>query len=286
MSKVYDTVMFFNELDLLEIRMEYLDDVVDYFVVSESPMKTGKHEEKPLYFADNKERFKKWKHKIIHNVVDVIPNPFVFEKTESDYQRKVLNIIKGYTHYPHNVWIYDNVTYQREMSINNIVDKLNDDDVLIISDLDEIPNKDVFKEIDIPEGGFVHCMQSMRQYYVNVEKNEEWFGSKVLKAKYLKSPDFIGINGLRMKKEQGNRVKNCGWHLTFLGGVEKIKEKIQTYEHQEFNKSNILDNIEERIKNNQDIYNRGERYTYSDVSMDMFPNNIRTILEKYPKFIK
>lgn len=281
--KIYDCFMFFNELDLLELRLEYLDDVVDYFVISESPMKTGKFENKPLYYLENSERFEKWKHKIIHNVVDNIPNPFVFDNIEMVYQEKVLKIIDGYTHYPHDVWIYDNVTYQREMSINSIIDILNDDDILIISDMDEIPDRRIIKSMSVPEDDFIHCIQSLHQYYANVKKEEKWYGSKILKYKYLKRNDFIGLNGMRINKDLGREMQS-GWHLTFLGGVEKIKEKIQTYEHQEFNNKEVLDNIEQNIKNNTDIFFRDA--TYVDISMDFFPNDIRELIEKYPTFIK
>ena len=65
--KIFDTFTFYNELDLLELRMEILGDVVDYFVINEANITfTGK--EKPLYYFENRERFKKWEDKIIHHV--------------------------------------------------------------------------------------------------------------------------------------------------------------------------------------------------------------------------
>ena len=69
--KVFDSIIFFNELDLLEMRLNILNDVVDYFVVTESPF-TVSGNEKPLYYAENKDRFGKFNDKIIHHVTEEI----------------------------------------------------------------------------------------------------------------------------------------------------------------------------------------------------------------------
>ena len=81
--KVFDSIIFFNELDLLEMRLNILNDVVDYFVVTESPF-TVSGNEKPLYYAENKDRFGKFNDKIIHHVTEEIPNDFshMLEKTK------------------------------------------------------------------------------------------------------------------------------------------------------------------------------------------------------------
>jgi len=71
--RVFDSFIFFNELDLLELRLNILNDVVDYFVLTESPW-TVSGNEKPLYYQENKDRFKKFNHKIIHNITEEIPN--------------------------------------------------------------------------------------------------------------------------------------------------------------------------------------------------------------------
>ena len=73
--KVFDSIIFFNELELLEMRLNILNDVVDYFVVTESPF-TVSGNEKPLYYAENKDRFGKFNDKIIHHVTEEIPNDY------------------------------------------------------------------------------------------------------------------------------------------------------------------------------------------------------------------
>jgi beta-1,4-mannosyl-glycoprotein beta-1,4-N-acetylglucosaminyltransferase len=169
------------------------------------------------------------------------------------------------------------------MSIEKIIDGLKDDDIIMVSDLDEIPNVETLKKIEIPNNTFLHCIQSMHQYYVNVMKNERWYGTKIFKYSFFKESS-IGLNGMRVDKSIGQLLENCGWHLTFLGGVEKIKEKIKAYGHQEFNNDNILNNIEGNVVNNSDIFYRGDKYI--DISLDFFPEHICSLIKKYPIFIK
>ena len=73
--KIFDCFRFFNELELLEIRLNLLNEVVDYFVLTESPY-TISGNEKPLYYLENKERFEKFNHKIIHSITETIPNDY------------------------------------------------------------------------------------------------------------------------------------------------------------------------------------------------------------------
>ena len=111
---IYDCFTFFNELDLLEIRLNVLNDVVDRFVLVEAT-KTHSGKDKPLYFNDNKERYKAFQHKVIHVIVDDYP-PFVTAWTYENHQRNA--ILRGLT-------------------------QANPDDAIMISDLDEIPRPDL-----------------------------------------------------------------------------------------------------------------------------------------------
>ena len=82
--KVFDSFIFFNELELLEMRLNILNDVVDYFVLTESPF-TVSGNEKPLYYQENKDKFAKWNDKIIHHVTEEIPNDFSHMMEKSKY---------------------------------------------------------------------------------------------------------------------------------------------------------------------------------------------------------
>ncbi|MFZ2310324.1 MAG: N-acetylglucosaminyltransferase, partial [Patescibacteria group bacterium] len=134
---IYDCFTFFNELDLLEIRLNILDGVVDKFVLVEAT-KTFSNIDKPLYFNENKERFKKFEDKIIHIIVDDYP---VFE----------------------TAWTYD--WHQRNCIARGLVNcKL--DDVILVSDLDEIPDPSKIIEYkDYP--GVKVFKQRMFYYFLN-----------------------------------------------------------------------------------------------------------------------
>ena len=95
---IYDCFTFFNELDLLEIRLNILDEHVDYFVLAECT-ETFSGIEKPLYYEENKERFSKWSHKIIHHINEKIQAPDPFQRAhyqkEMSFFTRHLSLIKA-----------------------------------------------------------------------------------------------------------------------------------------------------------------------------------------------
>ena len=116
---VYDCFQFFNELDILKLRLHVMDPVVDRFVISEAT-ETFSGKAKPLYYEENKEMFAEFADKIIHVVVDDTP--------------------QGYTH--------DRDTFQKN-AVGRGLKNCTDDDIIIFSDLDEIPNPEKVKEIKL-----------------------------------------------------------------------------------------------------------------------------------------
>jgi beta-1,4-mannosyl-glycoprotein beta-1,4-N-acetylglucosaminyltransferase len=134
---LYDCFTFLNELDLLEIRLNILNEVVDKFVIVEAT-RTFSNQLKPLFFADNKERFRRFSDKIIHVVVDTYP-PIESAWTIEQYQRNC---------------------------IANALTACHDDDVILISDLDEIPRPEKIREYRDTQGIKVF-EQSMFYYFLN-----------------------------------------------------------------------------------------------------------------------
>ncbi len=246
---IYDCFSFFNELDLLEIRLNILNDVVDKFVLVEMHY-THSNNKKPLYFDENKERYNKFKDKIIHIIPDDIP---VFE----------------------NSWTYEN--YQRNC-ISKALKDCSDDDIILISDLDEIPNPDKI----IPNFS-KDCIKlfemKMHYYFINYLRPEIWKqGTKILSYKNYKSilddVDFkysiycqeelnqgTTATKIRMYK-QAESIKEGGWHFTYLGGIDAIIYKLKSFSHQEHNKSEYLnpEYIKKTISSGKDIFGRNERY--------------------------
>ena len=118
--KVIDVFPFFNELDILEMRLNILDPYVDYFIISEAT-KTFSGMDKPLFYDENKERFSKFSHKIIHNIVE--------DTTSSElhpYQRDV---------------------FQKDKIKDVVLENSSEDDIIIWSDVDEVPNPEAIKEV-------------------------------------------------------------------------------------------------------------------------------------------
>lgn len=286
--KIYDAFMFFNELDLLEIRMEILNDYVDYFVISESN-RTFSGLDKPLYYEENKEKFSKFHHKIIHRIFTDTPERSYdlhqLKKTGNSKDDLLFNsIIESASTNMHlglheHQWMREYT--QREFVKRCLLD-CEDNDIIFLSDLDEIPNTEIVKNIEklVPENTFAHLEMKMSQYYINVRKDEKWLGTNVARYSYVKG---IESNYMRANKSEGVRISNAGNHLTFLGGVDKIKTKISSYGHLEYANEHIFNNLADRISNFQDIFDRGG--TYYKVELDeSFPEYIRNNVEKYPEF--
>ena len=176
--KVYDCFLFFNEIDLLKLRMNILNDVVDFFVIVESN-KTFTYKDKKLFFDENKELFYEFKDKIIHVVIDDTPESFgvlkyINEPTTIDEKTKnlVLKYVDESTGWNHNLkehrqWGVE--TYQRESIIKGLIN-CNDEDIVIISDLDEIPNPEEIKKMveTINDSDVFEFKQNMYYYYINL----------------------------------------------------------------------------------------------------------------------
>lgn len=282
---VYDCFMLFNEVELLEIRLNILDPYVDYFVISECT-KTFSGRPKELQYENNKERYAKFHHKIIHKIVDDCPDHITTMTKKSGnslddicYNKIVDNVYK-YVHYGLNEhqWIRD--FFQRECVLRGLVN-CSDDDIIMLSDLDEIPSEEIVKNIKqyVPENNFAHMMMKMSQYYFNIRKDEVWFGTKLMSYGYLKDK---ASNYFRNAKSDGLQIQNAGNHFTFLGGSEKIKEKILSYGHAfDFDLNRVFGNLESNIQNCRDIFDRpNDRYFKVDLD-ESFPTYILQNKEKY-----
>lgn len=272
---IYDCFTFFNELDLLEIRLNVLNEVVDKFVLIEAT-KTHSNYDKPLYFKQNKERFKKFEHKIIHVVVDEYPE---FE----------------------TAWTNEN--HQRNRIAKSLKD-CQDDDTIIISDLDEIPNPDKILEYKDTQGikafkqNFFYC-------YLNNLSNEYWIYSKMLSYKDFKNilDDYSeyseslmekinqGTTATKIRQYLGDKniiIENGGWHFSYLADLEKISYKMKSFAHQKFNSKEYTDieNIERRIKEGKDLFNRkGYKFQKIKITEKDFPQYIVDNQEKFKKYI-
>uniref|UniRef100_A0A6C0EZF5 Glycosyltransferase 2-like domain-containing protein n=1 Tax=viral metagenome TaxID=1070528 RepID=A0A6C0EZF5_9ZZZZ len=235
---IVDCFTFYNELDMLTYRLNILDKVVDYFVLVESTH-THVGKEKPLFYNENKYLFEKFNHKIIHIVVDDFPHKYPNINIEKQEQ-----------------WI--NERFQRDC-ISRGIDKLNltGEDIITITDLDEIPNPNTLTQIknNIIVVGINIIELDFYYYNLNSKMDHKWYHSKILTFEKYKELN-TGCDNIRFYNCP--IINNAGWHLSYFGNEKFIKNKLENFTHQEFNMSEFTNEnrIKDRVKNGQDLFNR------------------------------
>lgn len=227
------------ELDLLTYRLHLLYNIVDYFIIVESTH-TFVGKEKKLYFNDNKHLFEQFNNKIIHIIVDDFPHIYSNVKMNTN-----------------QVW--NNEFHQRNAisrGINCIKD-LSQTDVIIISDLDEIPDPNTLEKIKINDIIVDINTLEMDFYYYNLNTRMEskWGLCKILS---FKKYNELNISCNDIRNTQCSNILKGGWHLSYFGDKYFIQNKIFNFSHQELNNAYYtdLDKIENRVNNSIDLYNR------------------------------
>ena len=264
--KIVDCFIFYNELDMLLYRLDTLFNHVDYFILVESKY-TYSGKEKELYYFNNRHLFEAYNSKIVHVVVDKMP--FIFPAI--DYSKN-------------EQW--ENEHYQRN-AIKNGIDKLilHDEDVIIVSDLDEIPDDNLLSCI---KNGSVHINsiygleQDFYYYNLNTKMSSRWDASKICSFKIYKEIN-LSFQDIRCLSTQP--IHKGGWHLSYFGDKHFIQNKIQNFSHQEYNndKYTDLNLIEARVNNQVDLYNRsGENPIRIPISDNEYlPTNYKKHLSKF-----
>lgn len=285
---IYDCFNFYNELDILDIRFNLLNDVVDKFVIAEST-KTFSGLPKNLIFEENKKFFEKFLDKVIHIVIDDTPENF--EKIEyisdpsTDYDERKNIVLKrtdstpGWSRHEKQ---WGREIYQRESLIHGLK-TASSSDICMLSDVDEIPDPKIVKSIkENLSDDVIDIRQKMFFYHIDLLKEERWSGTKVFR--YKKAKEY-SMNELRANKATTKTIENGGWHISFMGGLERIKSKIGAYSHQEFNHPLVLSNIEKNISNKKDLFFRNGQLVKVDLN-DIFPEEmISFVRTKYPYLI-
>ena len=305
MNKIYDAFLFFNELDLLEIRLTILYPYVDYFVISECDY-TFAGNKKPFYFEENKERYSKFLDKIIHIKNCNSYDTNTLENVQIGKRRDVYDdIINGYrkiqftpqTDGGKGNWCRD---YLHREYTKLGLSECDDDDIIMYSDTDEFPHPEIVKNLRSYDMNKLYCLyQDNNNFFVNNMASTNWKGNII---SYYKTIKQRSLNEMRVSSRKSNAtgfefVKNGGWHLSFLGGAEAVKTKIKNYGHQEYNNSSILSNVEENIKQNKDLFFRRpgadsvETFYFDNMKVvdinGYFPKEMTDLInEKFSHFIK
>ena len=215
--------MFYNELELLKIRLYELYYIVDHIILVEATM-THSGNPKPLFYSENKDMFKEYNDKIIHLVTDFIP--------KHDFVENIKKYLK-----PNTVdWYREH--YQREciqLALNNM--NLNDDDIIILTDIDEIPNRILIQYIKNDyklQDNLIYIIE-MKIYYYNIELtvDNKWFHGKIFNYKTYKNNNLLTY--MRLICSDLPVCYNGGWHLSYFGNINFIKNKVESFaESQEY----------------------------------------------------
>jgi beta-1,4-mannosyl-glycoprotein beta-1,4-N-acetylglucosaminyltransferase len=277
--EVIDVFPFFNELELLELRLRILSPFVDKFVLVECPQ-TFSGLPKPLYFASNQSLFNSWREKIVHYVItdpiesvsDIatrLRSPEISPVDRWILEQTAIHDTQGHEFH----WTQE--FFQRE-SIRKAIGDIDREAIIFFSDLDEIWNPQMRFEWNSET--LFRLEQKVFCYWLNNQSNEPWssaiFGSSAI---------FEGrsLNHLRADTTdlQSTKVSNGGWHFTYQGGQERIKMKLSSFSHQEFNNRKILRKLGSRLANRTDILGRSLKFEKSEVGL---PPEIFAMRHKLP----
>lgn len=252
---IIDCFTFYNEMELLEIRLNYLAPVVDKFVLVEST-KTHSGLDKPLFFEENKALFKPFLNDITHIIVDNMPS---------------VNDVS-------DRWVLEN--YQRN-SIMTGLDHIQPapKDYILISDIDEIPRRDLLERQFV--GVYV---QRCFMYYLNVLSDENWTGTVGLEYDRITS-HYGNPQKVRNHRSQMEPIRNGGWHFGWLGGYERVYQKIKAFAHTEIDQPNIMDNLKHSVENIIALWCPNDGSMKPIPMDDTFPDYVIDNQDKFKEFI-
>lgn len=282
---VYDCFPFFNELDILKMHLSIMDPLVDRFVIEEARY-TFSGQEKELCFEANKGMFEPWLDKIDYIVVDECE-----ESLETHERDK----------------------FQKNHLINAL-GNLKDEDIIILGDVDEIPNPKVINELlgKFDKEKVYHLAQRMFYCYLNMEEisgkllsvtgefapgrrtpvsglgveHPMWLGTKVFAKCNIPESGIIDIRDVSPEDPRSVRVPNGGWHFGYMGSLhetdvaKRIGTKVVAAAHQEYNDEDILKEAKDRLLLGEDIFGRDATFIRVELD-DSFPDFLVENKEEY-----
>ena len=265
---VIDCIPFFNELDILKLRLHILDPLVDRFVIEEATH-TFSGLPKDLCFEKNREMFEEFLPKITYLVVDNSP-----EKISTHERDK----------------------FQKNALAKALTDA-SDEDVLILSDVDEIPNPAVLQELvkRFDPDKIYHLAQRNFYCYLNMEEvsgnllsitgefpgveRRMWLGTKVFAKKNIPESGIIDLREISPEDPRSVRIADGGWHFGYMGSCHetdvsrRVGTKVVAAAHQEYNTEDVLAEVKDRLILGEDIFGRNAVFQWAVVD------------ESYPQYL-
>lgn len=254
---IVDVFPFFNELDLLEIRLNELSDVVDKFVLSEATL-TFTGDPKPLFYQENKERFKEFENRIHHVVIDSYDDMDTDSCTSMDRQ-------------------------QKQRGVDAALELMGKGDIMIMTDIDEIPKAESIEQATKDDWEFAMIEMQLYYYYMNcpcVSRMRRWKNPRIIR------PTKRFIYHKTRKGRSDKDYHNAGWHFSFL---TDIKYKIDSWTHNvEFGHPPFNTQLHIDLKRDlaMDLFNRRVyKFKYVD-DISYLPKYVLDNMDKFGKYVK
>ena len=197
--KIWDTFLFYNELDMLECRLTELEDTPIYKHLLVETNLTFQGDPKPMYYLENKERFAKWEDRILRVSADNLSG-------KDPWEREIIS--------------------REVIGIGLQQAGVEPDDIIMLSDVDEIPRPE-----HVNEHMYNGVAYEMRQHMFSANwlHPEPWYGTVV--QRYEQIDGFQNLHNMR--GSWWPKVRDGGWHLTYLGGPDAVRSKVAAYSHAE-----------------------------------------------------
>lgn len=273
---IYDCIPFFNELDILKLRMQIMAPYVDKFVLEESTV-TFSGEPKEMTFAGHRDMFAGFEDKIIYVAVDNSPMS--------------------------DVTTHERDKFQKNQLIRGMAD-CTPDDIIIFSDVDEIPNPKTLEKIiqNFDSNKIYHLAQRMFYCFLNMEEvsgsllsitgefkdvvQKQWLGTKVCSFANLPQEGIVYLREVSPDDPRSVRVEDGGWHFGYMGGngerdvAKRIGIKVKAAAHQEYNSSRYLNEAVDRLLCGEDIFGRNGKFVRVPID-ETYPEYLRNHQEEY-----
>ena len=267
---IIDAFIFFNEKELVELRVKYLNSIVDYFVIVEADI-THQGKKKnwnfPKILAEN---LKEFSNKIQYHQLNIDLDKI---KNEESW---IIDDIKG-----DDAWRIEN--FQRNY-IKMATKKFLNEDILIISDVDEIPSKqrlEFIKTCDFKKIAPVALEQHLFHIDCNFLSLESWRGSILTTIEICNA---YSPHRLRRSRNRISHFNDSGWSFSSFGGPNKVKEKLESIAHKEFNNDKFknIDHIMNCQKTGSDLFHR--KVQKKRIEKTFFPKDLLELMEQNPTF--
>ena len=252
-----DCFLYSDEKDILQLRLEELESVVDAFILVEHN-RTFSGKEKPFYAEKLGTAFHPKLYVYSYDRSNPDPDPWVEEKIQRNNLRNALD----------------------RCAVEEGLGSL-EQDVIIIGDVDEIPRREVMEEAKhhgVPHAYYMVLDTAYYKLNMRSNKGNDW--PSVILSPYKNL--WPCLDSMRRNRFGGPHVYNAGWHFSYVMTTEKIIDKLSAFSHREYNCApyNTPEWINNAIAQGADLFGRGETY-HKETNPEEFPHPVQENPEKW-----